>query len=146
MTRPHTDIICPMYKTSDGNFLINGLVSPDRKPHPHAFEVKKVYQSIHTECADPMAGKVKVTNRYQFRFPLGREVETIESASITGDMDSLVYMEREYLIQGPVPDFWRAPTDNDFGADMPKRLTTSRPGSSPNSVLSLAVPECMLKS
>lgn len=71
-----------MYKTIDGNFLINGLVSPDRKPHPHAFEVKKVYQSIHTECADPMAGKVKVTNRYQFRFPLGREVETIESASI----------------------------------------------------------------
>ncbi|MCJ7681465.1 MAG: DUF4981 domain-containing protein, partial [Candidatus Aminicenantes bacterium] len=57
----------PQGVPSDGNFLINGLVSPDREPHPHAFEVKKVYQSIHTECADPQAGKVKVTNRYQFK-------------------------------------------------------------------------------
>jgi len=29
---------------TDGNFLNNGLVDPYRKPHPHLFEVKKVYQ------------------------------------------------------------------------------------------------------
>ncbi len=29
---------------TDGNFLNNGLVDPYRNPHPHLFEVKKVYQ------------------------------------------------------------------------------------------------------
>ncbi|WP_239480389.1 glycoside hydrolase family 2 TIM barrel-domain containing protein [Parashewanella hymeniacidonis] len=29
---------------TDGNFLNNGLVDPDRNPHPHLSEVKKVYQ------------------------------------------------------------------------------------------------------
>ncbi|QYJ93248.1 glycoside hydrolase family 2 TIM barrel-domain containing protein [Shewanella spartinae] len=31
---------------TDGNFLNNGLVDPDRNPHPHLSEVKKVYQPI----------------------------------------------------------------------------------------------------
>lgn len=31
---------------SDGNFCINGLVSSERKPHPHMAEVKAVYQNI----------------------------------------------------------------------------------------------------
>ncbi|MCJ7679465.1 MAG: DUF4981 domain-containing protein, partial [Candidatus Aminicenantes bacterium] len=184
------------------------------------------YQSIHTECADPQAGKVKVTNRYQFKsldfvdlhwtlradgedietgvvsdlwlkpgetaevtipfisfdplpgieyyldigyltnreeplvpegyevaweqFPfmlvgvvktvdfssmpslsftedaetiqVGGEFGQVRISRITGDMDSLVYKEKEYLVQGPMPDFWRAPTDNDFGSGMPERL------------------------
>ena len=32
---------------NDGNFCINGLIGPDRKPHPHYYEVKHVYQPIH---------------------------------------------------------------------------------------------------
>ena len=31
---------------SDGNFLINGLIQPDRTPNPHLFEAKKVYQNF----------------------------------------------------------------------------------------------------
>ncbi len=31
---------------TDGNFLNNGLVDPYRNPHPHLFEVKKVYQPV----------------------------------------------------------------------------------------------------
>jgi beta-galactosidase len=31
---------------NDNNFCINGLISPDRKPNPQLFEVKKVYQNI----------------------------------------------------------------------------------------------------
>ncbi len=31
---------------TDGNFLNNGLVDPYRIPHPHLFEVKKVYQPV----------------------------------------------------------------------------------------------------
>ncbi len=30
----------------DGNFCINGLIQPDRKPNPHLWEVKKAYQNF----------------------------------------------------------------------------------------------------
>ena len=39
---------------------------------------------------------------------------------LTGLMTSLV-MGREYLLSPPVPDFWRAPTDNDRGNGSPHR-------------------------
>ena len=32
---------------NDGNFCLNGVVMPDLKPSPQAFEVKKVYQNVH---------------------------------------------------------------------------------------------------
>ena len=33
-------------KPNDGPFCINGLVGPDRKPHPHYYEVQYVYQPL----------------------------------------------------------------------------------------------------
>ena len=38
-----------------------------------------------------------------------------------GVMVSLKSGDKEYILEGPVPEFWRAPTDNDFGNDMPIR-------------------------
>ena len=32
---------------NNGTFCINGMVAPDRKPHPHYYEVQYVYQPIH---------------------------------------------------------------------------------------------------
>ena len=32
---------------NDGPFCINGLITPDRKPHPHYYEVQYVYQPLH---------------------------------------------------------------------------------------------------
>ncbi|MCJ7627061.1 MAG: DUF4981 domain-containing protein, partial [Longimicrobiales bacterium] len=52
---------------SDGNFLLNGLVQPDRKPNPHYYEVQRVYQWIDAELMDPDAGRVLLTNDYEFR-------------------------------------------------------------------------------
>lgn len=34
---------------NDGNFVINGLLAPDRTPHPHYYEVKHVYQPLKFE-------------------------------------------------------------------------------------------------
>ena len=34
---------------NDGNFVINGMLAPDRTPHPHYYEVKHVYQPLHFE-------------------------------------------------------------------------------------------------
>ena len=51
---------------SDGNFCINGLVDPDRKPHPQLAEVRKVYQPVTIEAVDLMAGKFRIINRFDF--------------------------------------------------------------------------------
>ncbi|MBN1581644.1 MAG: DUF4981 domain-containing protein [Anaerolineae bacterium] len=47
-------------------FCANGLVAADRTPHPHMFEVKKVYQNIAVRAADLRAGKVVVRNKNWF--------------------------------------------------------------------------------
>jgi len=51
---------------NDGNFCINGLVQPDRKPNPHLNEVKKVYQNITVHADDLAAGSVTIENKYHF--------------------------------------------------------------------------------
>ena len=45
---------------------MNGLVSPDRKPHPGFWEVRKVYQYVHVDPIDLNRGQVRVVNRYDF--------------------------------------------------------------------------------
>lgn len=51
---------------SDGNFLCNGIVNPDRNPHPAMAEVKYVHQNVGFEAIDLAKGKVKITNRFYF--------------------------------------------------------------------------------
>lgn len=51
---------------SDGNFCCNGLVGPDRKPHPALAEVKYAHQNVAFEAVDLATGKYKVTNRFYF--------------------------------------------------------------------------------
>ena len=41
-------------------------------------------------------------------------------------MKSYVLEGKEMLLSGPVPNFWRAPTDNDFGNDLHKRSAVWR--------------------
>jgi len=53
-------------RPNDGNFCINGLVRPDRRPNPHLWEVKKVYQHIRVHAEDLAVGKVRVENKYYF--------------------------------------------------------------------------------
>ena len=50
----------------DGNFVCDGLVSPDRDPHPAMWELKKVQEPVVVEPVDAAAGVLKVTNRYCF--------------------------------------------------------------------------------
>ena len=51
---------------SDGNFCINGLVGPDRKPHPQLAEVRKVYQPVKIEMVDPEGLMFRIINRFDF--------------------------------------------------------------------------------
>lgn len=50
--------------TDDENFCINGLVQPDRTPHPGLKEVKKVYQDIRFTPKDLKNGIVTVENNF----------------------------------------------------------------------------------
>ncbi len=227
---------------SDQNFCCNGLVAPDRTPHPALFEVKKVYQYVKLAAAGPGADRVEVKNRYAFvnldRFDLGWEVvasgRTVAAGSLrcpaaapgagatirlplprfearpgeecflnlsvsardawagvprghvvaaeqikiapaaaaaapearavtpapaiddgprflrvdgadfavrfdrlTGALDSFSHDGTELIGAGIVPNYWRAPTDNDFGNQMPRRLDVWREASVYRDLISL---------
>ena len=228
---------------SDKNFMCNGIVAPDRTPHPHAWEVKQVYRNVAAAWVDAAARRVRIDNRHDF-LPLsgieigwrveadGREVAAgtlprlatparsaedvtvpvpeiagepgveyvltltyrtaaateliprgfevgfdqlplpvaapvpppIDRAAMpplaldedagavtvagrdfalrfdraTGTIASWRHRGVELLRSGPVPDFWRAPTDNDYGNEMPVRLAAWREAGARRSVRSLA--------
>jgi beta-galactosidase len=216
---------------SDNNFNINGIVQPDRVPHPSAFEVRHVYQSIDVTPVDLATGTLEITNAYdfrrtddvamrwtvladgvpidsgaspdslplaphermrvtlplrpvqpepglqyyldvrfrqrrarglvptgheiafeQFRLPVGRAVTPVDPGTLgrltvrhsgdtvvvsggrfvvrfdrtTGRLVAYAYDGRELIARGPEPNFWRAPVDNDFGADLQRKLRVWR--------------------
>ncbi|MDR1898209.1 MAG: DUF4981 domain-containing protein [Prevotellaceae bacterium] len=53
--------------THEQNFCANGLVSPDRKPHPGLYEVKKVYQDILFRAKDLKKGVITIENRFLYK-------------------------------------------------------------------------------
>ncbi|MCE5250831.1 DUF4981 domain-containing protein [bacterium] len=212
---------------NDGNFCCNGLVFPDRTPHPSLWEVKKVYQYVKIRAVDAPAGVFEVVNMHDFTnlseldgswtldcngipvksgdlpkldvaprdsarvtVPFGRitpgpgdeyhltiRFRTAEDAPLvpkghetafeqfaipvdvppkilaavdvmppldvtetskmvtvtgadftvvfdktTGTIASFVWRNTEIFAEGPSPNFWRAPIDNDYGNRMPERL------------------------
>ncbi len=53
-------------KPNDGTFCLNGIVFPDRTPHPAVEEVKKVYQPVIFKEDFLTAGKIKIFNENSF--------------------------------------------------------------------------------
>ncbi|MCG9972563.1 glycoside hydrolase family 2 TIM barrel-domain containing protein [Christiangramia crocea] len=52
---------------NDKNFCLNGIVNPDRTPHPGLAELKKVYQHIKFNNGNILNGTVEVENGYFFK-------------------------------------------------------------------------------
>lgn len=50
---------------NDVNFCVNGIVAPDRTPHPAAYEVAKVYQDVNFRPIDLKAGIIEMNNAYK---------------------------------------------------------------------------------
>ena len=79
---------------SDGNFLCNGLVNPDRAPHPAMAEVKYVHQNVGFEAIDAASGKFRITNRfyftnlkkYQVHYSVVANNKTIKSGKVSLDI------------------------------------------------------------
>ncbi|MCL4118042.1 UNVERIFIED_CONTAM: hypothetical protein GTU68_010429 [Idotea baltica] len=222
----------------DANFCLNGIVNPDRTPHPGLEELKKVYQNIHFTEADLKTGKVKVINEYFFTnlnnfiidWELFKEGEKIKSGSIgvidvapgeskilefnlpkldfnkkeyvlnflasthvelpllskgfpvakeqfiagvfapsfiantddkllvsakqneivfksesfmasfdkkSGKLSKLDYGNGNIMLQGLIPNFWRATTDNDYGFNMPKHFGVWKEASEKQELVSM---------
>ncbi|MBT3274883.1 MAG: DUF4981 domain-containing protein, partial [Spirochaetales bacterium] len=51
---------------NDKNFCINGMIWPDRTPHPGMFEFKKIAQPIGAKILDEDIGLVEITNKNWF--------------------------------------------------------------------------------
>ena len=51
---------------NDKNFCLNGLISPDRKPNPHLYEVGKVYQYVKFKSFDKNTRQLTLYNGYDF--------------------------------------------------------------------------------
>lgn len=74
---------------TDGNFLNNGLVDPYRSPHPHLYEVKKVYQPVNFEWENQHK-RLTVTNKNFF--------VTIENAILKWSLleEGILIQENEF--------------------------------------------------
>ena len=51
----------------DGNFCINGLVSPDRTPHPALYELKHQHQNIKVHWNKNKKDQIEIENRFFFK-------------------------------------------------------------------------------
>ena len=70
-------------RPNDGPFCINGLVGPDRTPHPHYYEVQHVYQPLtFVRGAD---GTISIINRDSFTDPSEYDI-TYDTLRIDGEV------------------------------------------------------------
>lgn len=62
------------YPASDYNFNCNGIIAPDRRLNPHAYEVQYFYQNVWIKDADLRNGKLEVYNENFFRPLAGHQL------------------------------------------------------------------------
>ena len=60
-------------------------------------------------------------------------------SKVSGLMTSLRFNNTEILLKAPEPDFWRVPTDNDFGNGMPRRCAIWRNAGNNRSLKTISV-------
>ncbi|HHW49466.1 MAG TPA: DUF4981 domain-containing protein, partial [Clostridiaceae bacterium] len=97
---------------NSGNFCIDGLNYPDRKPHSGLIEYKKIIEPVVVEAVDLVKGKIKITNRYDFITleHLEGSWELMSDGSVS-EQGSLPLLDippkacREYEIPYNLPDF-----------------------------------------
>ena len=94
--------------TNDENFCHNGLVWPDRTPHPGLLEVKKYYQDIYFKAVQPEKGIISISNEfhytnlsdYVFKYEVAKNGEVIKS----GSFDVTLAPETQKDVQLAMPE------------------------------------------
>ena len=104
----------PKGTPSDGNFCMNGLVNPDRTPHPALEEVKYYYQYIDVKL-QPYNDSLTIINNYNFTnlnifkitFQIlenGKEIKNFEISSLDvkpGARKNILPKELKELVRKP---------------------------------------------
>ncbi len=96
------------------NFCVDGLVSPDRKPHQGLKELKAVIQPVKVEAIDLEKGDFRVTNlfdfiylsRYECKWELTCNGEVVKSASL-GALAIPAHSSRDISIDYDIPESGR---------------------------------------
>jgi beta-galactosidase len=93
--------------TNDENFDHNGLVFPDRVPHPGLMEVKKFYQDIYFKAVQPEKGLITVANEFHYTnlkdYTFGYEVLKNGEIIKHGTFDMNLAPESEKQVQLAMP-------------------------------------------
>ncbi len=121
-------------KPHDGNFCIDGLVSPDRQPHVGLLELKQIIAPVVVQADDAGKGSLRITNRYDFidlshlslRWKLERKGQLLDQGN-SGPLEAkagetqklqIVYREADEVSAGdvltvsiwqPLEERWAAP-------------------------------------
>lgn len=96
---------------SDGNFLCNGLVNPDRDPHPAMQEVKYAHQDFGFEPIDMPNGLFRLTNRayftdskpYRFHYTVTAGAKPVRTGTLTVDLAPQSSTEVKVPVEGLKP-------------------------------------------
>ena len=105
-------------KPNDGPFCINGLIAPDRKPHPHYYEVQHVYQPI-TFVRE--GETIRLINRDQFTSL--NEYEYYYELSRNGEIAGGGLLD----LKGDHIEFPYYPDDNEVTMTIEARLKEDKP-------------------
>ena len=93
----------PAGTPSDNNFLCNGLFYPNRNPNPEAWEMKKVYQNIHTKLVNQNTISVYNENFFTDLSNVRMEWNVTVNGVVTQsgkmeDVNVLPHSEKEFAI------------------------------------------------
>lgn len=80
---------------SDGNFVADGIIGSDQKPHPAMAEIKYNHQDIGFKAIDLSKGQVEITNRfyftnlskYQIRYKIIKNWTVIKDGTLSLSLD-----------------------------------------------------------
>lgn len=89
--------------------------------HIVAYEQLALQAARVASAAAPAAGAVSIANLEGVWRVKGKDF-TVDFDPYTGMMTSMDYGQGNILQKGISPNFWRAPTDNDYGFKMPQKL------------------------
>lgn len=99
----------PKGTPSDNNFLCNGLFYPNRTPNPHAWEMKKVYQNIHTRLVNPTTISIYNENFFTDLSNIRMEWNVIvngklQQKGMLDDVNMLSHATKEFTIPVKLPN------------------------------------------
>jgi len=95
-----------------------GLLSDDYEVAKEQFVLPQLMEVSQTESPKKLPLKLKETDD-ELRIE-GKDF-VVKFDKTTGLLSSFLYLRTELIVEGPSPNFWRAPTDNDFGNRMTRR-------------------------